>query len=265
MVTGLRIGALSRLQVPEALQGARPDLVAAQVGHQLWTLEKNGKLRQVHLSGALRVLVARWYRRGRVVAVDAGSCYLFPGHHDPLQPMSTRHCWDVCHGVFERAGLRGPYVHPHTFRHTVITMLFMQGLSYETIAKWIGHASPQTTANAYGHLSQGDLTGLMQGVPFVDPNPPDAQSRTQWAAVAHLLTAPYRFDETEERELDPVARPTGPRTPTDRTPRRTPQATEGPLASSPDLGIWLRDLVAREVARQVLTKGSTDDNPPPPT
>ena len=52
-------------------------------------------------------------------------------------------------------------MHPHTLRHTVVQMLYMTGMSFENIAKWIGHSNPSTTSGVYGRLSQNDVHGLL--------------------------------------------------------------------------------------------------------
>ena len=136
--TGLRIGGLCRLQVPEYLHTTRRDVTGAQVPESLVTIEKGGKMRRIRLCDSCRVLVvgaviaitstspvsARWYRQGRPTVA---SQYLFPGVEAGTS-MATRSAWEVCRGIFERAGVRGSHVHPHTFRHTVIQMLYMKGM-----------------------------------------------------------------------------------------------------------------------------------------
>ena len=134
--TGLRIGGLCRLQVPEYLHATRCNVRGVEVPESLVTVEKGGKIRRIRLCDSCRVLVtgdviqitpptmARWYRQGRAAGT---SSYLFPGA-DAEKAMATRSAWQLCRSIFERAGVRGSHVHPHTFRHTVIQMLYMKGM-----------------------------------------------------------------------------------------------------------------------------------------
>ena len=72
----------------------------------------------------------------------------------------------------------------HTFRHTVVQMLFLTGSSFETIAKWIGHSSPQVTSAIYGRLSHRDAEASLGNVPFLAPRNPDVVS--EWAGLAEF-------------------------------------------------------------------------------
>jgi integrase len=197
LTTGLRIGGLSRLHVPDDLSETRA-VTAAQVPEYLNTIEKNGKVRKVRLSNSCRVLVARWYGSGRP---PGASRYLFPGSRAG-KPLSTRYLWDVCHEVFRRARVAGRHVHPHTFRHTVIQMLYMRGLGFDAIAKWIGHANPSITSGVYGRLSQRDLNGMMRGVLFTDDdNAGEEDAKRAWVRLSRFIADPYVFDEDETAGL----------------------------------------------------------------
>lgn len=170
LTTGLRIGGVARLQ----LSGPPPQRTA-DVPIELITTEKNNKARTIRPTACCRVLLARWYTHGRrtIPSNDGSSRYVFPSASNALDPkgrdhsVGTRHIWEVCRGLFQRAGLRGPHVHPHSFRHTVIHMLFMTGSTFENIAKWIGHSTPQVTSAVYGRLSQRDAEASLENVPFL--------------------------------------------------------------------------------------------------
>jgi integrase/recombinase XerD len=47
-------------------------------------------------------------------------------------------------------------LHPHAFRHTYATRLLRKNVPIEVVAKLLGHASAQTTAETYSHLSVED-------------------------------------------------------------------------------------------------------------
>lgn len=196
LTTGLRIGGLARLRVPPAPSTYR---CGAEVPPELSTVEKGNRVRRVRLTDTCRILVARWYAHGRPTAPATSTpSFLFPSARDPTRSMSPRRLWAVCRVVFTRAGLHGPHVHPHTFRHTVIQMLYMKGMSFEAIAKWIGHANPSVTSGVYGRLSQRDVHSLMTGVPFIDNNHQTSSDvKAEWTRLARLVHRPYVFDEVE--------------------------------------------------------------------
>lgn len=45
----------------------------------------------------------------------------------------------------------------HDLRHAYVTLLIRQGIPIPTIAKLVGHASPLTTLNVYGHVANDSL------------------------------------------------------------------------------------------------------------
>lgn len=137
--------------------------------------------------------------------------------------------WQVCRGLFQRADVQGPHVHPHTFRHTVVQMLFLTGSSFEAIAKWIGHSSPQLTSSVYGRLLQRDVEAQLGEVPFLGAGAPGAAAdpAAEWQELSRFLRAPYHFTETEG----------------DVGPRRTPPPT--PAAGAPPTKQMRRELVER--------------------
>ena len=78
----------------------------------------------------------------------------------------------VCCGVFARilGLLRKPHAHLHTFRHTMVHMLYVNNVPFDTIAKWLGHQDARIT-----------------GVPVVPPElaPPTAQVPCHHAIHLH--------------------------------------------------------------------------------
>ena len=187
LTTGLRIGGLARLRLPATLMPQSAARGGRDVPPQLFTTEKNGKVRQVALTPACRILIARCVR---VRAAAAASPYLFPGRDD--EHVSTRTLWDRCRAVFERARLRGPHVHPHTFRHTFVQMLYMNGMTFEAIAKFIGHSSAAITSGVYGRLRQVDILESARDIPFLgDGGAVRCTAEDDWRAVATLLRDPW--------------------------------------------------------------------------
>lgn len=45
-----------------------------------------------------------------------------------------------------------PHIHPHSFRHTMASMLYFNGVDSVSISKRLGHAQVSTTANIYAHI-----------------------------------------------------------------------------------------------------------------
>lgn len=50
----------------------------------------------------------------------------------------------------DRNGL--PHINPHAFRHTLASVLCLNGVDITTISKWLGHKSVTTTMNIYEHI-----------------------------------------------------------------------------------------------------------------
>lgn len=180
--TGVRLGGLCRIRWNGDAHNP------ADIPPELWTTEKNGVARCLPLSDACRILVYRWMRsRG----ADNVSRYLFPSPRDPDRSMGLRTAWGVCADVLRRAGVRGPHAHPHTFRHTTVQILYLAGgLSFETIAKWIGHRSATTTSVIYGQIQQEDLCARLNGLPFVDDVGDGAERRAAWMGLAEAIRQP---------------------------------------------------------------------------
>lgn len=197
LTTGLRIAGLSRLRV-----GPQRHTVAALVPSTMRTVEKNGKARAVFLTPACRILVARWERETMHLRSDdraaSSSPFLFTStarHSDGggarvPQPVSTSYLWKTCRVVFQRAGIAGPHVHPHTFRHTLVHLMYMGGTSFERIAKFIGHANASITSKVYGRLQHADMLSAVQGVPFLQ-DADSAERRQEWLAVGRLMRDPW--------------------------------------------------------------------------
>lgn len=161
--TGLRIGGLARLQLPSSSVASLDTTsstylttrlfcvirVVTSHKHLLTTIEKNGKLRRVLLPVACTRLLADWLVvRGR----GTPGPWVFPSSKDPTTSVHRNWIWTVCRRIFRRADVNGPHVHPHTFRHTVIRLLYMNGVTMERIAKWIGHSSAAITSDTYNRL-----------------------------------------------------------------------------------------------------------------
>lgn len=45
-----------------------------------------------------------------------------------------------------------PHINPHAFRHTLASVLCLNGIDITTISKWLGHRNVTTTMNIYEHI-----------------------------------------------------------------------------------------------------------------
>ena len=185
LTTGLRIGGLSRLKV--VCGGAGSD----EVPDHASTVEKNGDVRVIKLTNALRVLVKRWLMERGASPSD----YLFPSPTDRGRPISRHAVYDACRCLFRRAGVQGPHAHPHSFRHTVVRLLHFRGKTFDQVAKWLGHKSPNVTAQVYGRLTVEETTRLMDDE---DGQGGGGHDKRLWSEVHDRIKNPYPDDGAVE-------------------------------------------------------------------
>ena len=73
---------------------------------------------------------------------ESGSEVGYPMHPDSvtdwLNKFSARHSL--------------PHINPHAFRHTLASVLCLNGIDMTTISKWLGHKNVTTTMNIYEHI-----------------------------------------------------------------------------------------------------------------
>lgn len=248
LTLGLRIGGLSRLQWCPGAEGTPP--------REMVTIEKNRKPRSVVLSPGVgsrapqkknkrgrlraRILIARHLRASSVSSTP----YLFPSsQQQPQKPVSTHYIWSRCRAVFERCGLRGDHVHPHTFRHTAVHMQFMRGRTFEQIAKWIGHGSPTVTSGVYGRLSFQETERMMMATGGGDDD-----ERRAWQRLYETCQLPAALYGFEDWELAPYRRTAAGPPPSRSDRKRAALAYRAPTPASGATEVReLRALVAELV------------------
>lgn len=209
LTTGLRIGGLARLSFPTDHKHPICTVKRAwQTPTTLTTIEKGGKTRKINMNTTCRLLLARWCSEERprsevpyVFVVGRDVLYNAEVVANRVIRPAVVHTWRV-------AKLTTP---PCTsvFRHTVIQMLFMNGMNFEAIAKWIGHRHAATTAGVYCRLKHEDVDALVQSVPLLPSGQRPAYEDGRlalWRDVARYVRKPYRFDpeEYEKLETNPV-------------------------------------------------------------
>lgn len=80
----------------------------------------------------------KWQNTGFVFTQEDGA---------PMNPTSlTSYCTDFS----ERYGL--PHINPHAFRHTMVSVLYFNGVDSISISRRLGHSKVSTTTDKYGHI-----------------------------------------------------------------------------------------------------------------
>jgi integrase len=72
--------------------------------------------------------------------------------------LSERNLRRVLDAAGERAGL--DWVHFHTFRHSVASLLFEAGKDVRQVAAYLGHSDPGFTLRTYIHLMDDGVGGV---------------------------------------------------------------------------------------------------------
>ncbi len=79
----------------------------------------------------------QWIDSGYVFTADNGAAQNPVSFNGRLRNFCDRHGF--------------PRINPHMFRHTAASLLLSNGVDVLTVAKMLGHATPTTTLNTYGH------------------------------------------------------------------------------------------------------------------
>jgi integrase len=108
---------------------------------------KAGSARVVPISGKVKAQLAK--RRLEVGGSDTE--FIFPSSRAPGPIRSTAiHKWWV--RDMELAGLEGYQI--HSLRHTAATLMLEAGVPVIVVSKILGHSTPSTTINIYGHSTE---------------------------------------------------------------------------------------------------------------
>ena len=192
LTTGLRIGGLSRLRLPEVRNGTTiPDCAI--------TVEKGRQPRKILLTVPLKSLIQAYREEHGFVL----SPFVFPSpRHPESQPISKSRVWMSCRAVFMRAGLgKAKYAHPHTFRHTVVRMLYISGRPFDVIAKFLGHKNKEITMAVYGRLTCDETHRQISG----DSEIRDQDKEVWTAVMRRIRDAPFT-NESSKSQIPDVER-----------------------------------------------------------
>ncbi|MBQ8613118.1 MAG: site-specific integrase [Ruminiclostridium sp.] len=80
--------------------------------------------------------------RADFLFIQEGEMLGYPMHPDSITSYLSR--------FSEREKL--PHINPHAFRHTLASVLCLNGIDITTISKWLGHNNVTTTLNIYEHI-----------------------------------------------------------------------------------------------------------------
>lgn len=149
--TGMRIGGLSCIKIKNISTVVNNTLIINDIGK---TIEKNRKWFSFNINDTLKSLLWEWIETTRRVSID--NDYLFPGQRGG--ELSTNRIREIIKQLSKRAGVEGPHVHPHSFRHTFAHMLLECGNNIESIARMLGHTSSKTTEAYYLKESAAEVS-----------------------------------------------------------------------------------------------------------
>lgn len=150
--TGLRVGGLCNIKISDVY-----DVASHRVNDYGSTLEKGSKIRTFPIFDMVKPHLIKWIEDNKYVDTP----YLFHNLYDSSKPRSTRFFQRLFKEIAKRCGYEGDEIHVHAVRHSVARNLLESGNSMESIGKFLGHASPETTAKFYANLSTMETVNRM--------------------------------------------------------------------------------------------------------
>lgn len=148
--SGVRIGAVPGLMWSQIIAPSDNDDEDPKTHTCVVVREKGNQPRVLWLDESLRTRLAALYRD--TPPAERG-VYLFGRPPTRRLPMSSRQLRNWWYAACDRAKLTGEGLHPHVARHFVAHELFRSGNALSVIAKFLGHASVDTTHRYYLRLS----------------------------------------------------------------------------------------------------------------
>ena len=163
--TGLRVGELVALRCEDLLVRTR--------GSFLLVHGKGDRERHVPVSPQLARRLERYIARTRpTTAPDAPDWIFVSLRRDrrtrDYEPLSPNGVAQVVRDLGRRVGLRQT-VHPHLFRHSLVTWALRKGINPIQVAEIVGHTSLAMIQRVYAHLTPQDAHDALIAALLKDP------------------------------------------------------------------------------------------------
>lgn len=145
-LTGLRIGELTALTVDDITDNyIRINKAYSQHSGETTPPKTSSSIRNVFIQPELRDLINEFMKWRNLDMMAYGI--------RPATLFYTRNgtCY---HEIIARNHLKKYGVHPHMLRHTHVALLAEQGMSFEAIARRLGHAGTGVTKAVYYHVTE---------------------------------------------------------------------------------------------------------------
>ena len=149
--TGMRVGGLVNIRISNVKTIENGQIIINNTGR---TIEKNKKWFTFAICSHLKKLLWEWIAIKRKYV--AQNDYLFPSRNGEC--LTTGTVYTIIKKICKSAGIEGPHVHPHSFRHTYAHMLLECGNSVENVARLLGHSSSSTTEEYYLKESAAEVS-----------------------------------------------------------------------------------------------------------
>jgi len=123
--------------------------------HSCKVREKGNKIREFITSNTMKTLIIRYLHEYRdVIGLDK---YVFSRDKNLLTKMGSSTLNNVLKRIGAKAGVTNVNVQAHTFRHTLVGELMDAGNPVESVSKFIGHKSVDTTITYYWLKNMSEL------------------------------------------------------------------------------------------------------------
>lgn len=157
--TGMRIGEAIGLRHEDiASSGENEIFINPRTDNINESRVKNLRPRTIHVSKELMKLYSIYLVEE--YPEDVNCDYVFVNvKRDIGLPITSSNIYSLFRKLQEKTNIK---VNPHLFRHTHATELIRSGWDMAHVQKRLGHASVQTTANIYLHLSDEDMKEAYQ-------------------------------------------------------------------------------------------------------
>lgn len=149
---GLRNSAICNLKLKDIVDEHRLPRHVCRVK------EKGNKIREfVTSSNIKRIIVSYLHQYEDVLQDDFSNKYVFSRNKNLTVKMASATLNNILKKIALRAGVTNVNVQAHTFRHTLVGKLMDAGNNIETVSKFIGHSSVDTTMTYYWLKNISDL------------------------------------------------------------------------------------------------------------